>query len=104
MADKSGRITVEVAYALPERQTLASVELPAGATAERAIRQSGLLEEYPEIDLAANTVGIFGRRCRLDTVIEDGDRVEIYRPLRVDPREARRQLAAEGRTMGRDED
>jgi len=104
MAERKARITVEVAYALPDRQSLVTVELDAGATADTAIMHSGLLENYPDIDLAVNPVGVFGRRCTLDTVLAQGDRVEIYRPLEMDPREARRLLAARGRTMGRDED
>lgn len=104
MDDPRQPLRVEVAYALPDRQSLIGLELPAGSTAEEAIRRSGLLDDYPEIDLTVNAVGVFGRRCQLDTVLRDGDRVEVYRPLEADPREARRKLAAEGRTMGRDED
>lgn len=98
-ADRS--IAVEVAFALPDRQALVSLRVRAGSTANEAIRLSGLLEQFPDIDLAVNKVGIFGRLCPLDQVLEEGDRVEIYRPLLADPKAVRRRLAAEGRSMGR---
>lgn len=96
-----GTIKVEVAYARPERQALVPLTLPVGASVEDAIRRSGILAQFPEIDLARNKVGIFGRLCRLDRALRDGERVEIHRPLVADPREVRRRLAAEGRSMGR---
>lgn len=92
-------ILVEVAYALPDRQKLLVVKLAAGSTAEDAIRRSGILHEFPEIDLAKNKVGIFAKACKLDTLLRDQDRVEIYRPLIADPKEVRRQRAAEGKIM-----
>lgn len=94
-------ITVEVAYARPEQQWLESVTLPVGATAFEAIQQSGLLTQCPEIDLAQNRIGIFGREVALEQVLQAGERVEIYRPLLADPKEVRRKLAAQGKTMGR---
>lgn len=101
MAESGREIRVEVAYALPERQRLVTVVLEPGATVARAIRESGLATEFPEIDPGGkNPVGVFGQHRRLDDRVRDGDRVEIYRPLKADPREARRRLAAEGRTMG----
>ena len=75
------------------------VKLPAGSTAEEAISKSGILAEFPEIDLAVNKVGIFSKACKLDTVLRDKDRIEIYRPLIADPKEVRRQRAAEGKVM-----
>ena len=83
-------IAVEVVYALPAEQALVRVQLPLGATVEQAIRQSGLLERYAEISLATAPVGVFGKSVTLDAVLRAGDRVEIYRPLTVDPKEARR--------------
>ena len=74
-------IRVEVAYARADVQVLASVELPGGATIEQAVRRSGVLERFPEIDLGTNKVGVFGRVRALQAEIRDGDRVEIYRPL-----------------------
>lgn len=87
---------VGVVYAASaDEQSVVAVELAAGATVENAIRASGLLLRYPEIDLAQNAVGIFGERVTLDRVVEDGDRVEIYRPLVADPKEARRRRVTE---------
>lgn len=92
--DAAARLTVEVVYAAPERQRLVSVSVPAGARVAEAIAASGVLQEFPEIDLTSNRVGIFGQLTRLDEVLRDGDRVEIYRPLIADPKEARRRRAA----------
>ena len=95
-------IRVEVAYALPDRQFLVAIDIDSGSTLGDAIRASGVLEAYPEIDLDKNRTGIFSRLTKLDKVLSDGDRVEIYRPLTADPREVRRELAKLGKTMGRD--
>jgi putative ubiquitin-RnfH superfamily antitoxin RatB of RatAB toxin-antitoxin module len=84
-------LRVEVVYALPERQALRSVSLNEGSTVEDALRASGLLAEFPEIN--ALRVGIFGKPAPRDTVLHDRDRVEIYRPLKVDPKEVRRARA-----------
>lgn len=97
MAD--GQITVEVVYARPGEQALEQLSVAADSTVEAVIRRSGLLERYPEIDLASNKVGIFGKATALTGCLKDGDRVEIYRPLLADPKEARKQRAAEGKTM-----
>lgn len=96
------KIRVEVAYALPDRQRLVTLDVPRGSTAREAVERSGLQREFPEIDPEGNALGIFGRRCPPDQRLRDGDRVEIYRPLKADPKEVRRRLAARGRTMGRD--
>lgn len=88
---------LRVAVACSPRPGLAveaALELPAGATAIDAIRASGLLERFGEIDLSTQTVGVWGRSCTLEAALRDGDRVEIYRPLSVDPKEARRRRAA----------
>jgi len=87
-------IRVTVVYAQPQRQWLQPVEMPSGATVQLAIERSGLLQAIPELRLEAIEVGIFHRRCGLDAPLRDGDRVEIYRPLRLDPKEARRLRAA----------
>lgn len=89
----SPKIVVEVAYALPEKQYLQPVTLQPGATVEEAIRASGLLELRTDIDLMKNKVGIYSRPVKLADVLQDGDRVEIYRPLIADPKELRRQRA-----------
>ncbi|MBK0098685.1 RnfH family protein [Erwinia sp. S63] len=86
-------ITVEIVYALPEKQYLRSVTLEEGATVEQAIKASGLLSLRKDIDLSSNKVGIFSRPVKLGDAVQDGDRVEIYRPLIADPKEMRRQRA-----------
>jgi putative ubiquitin-RnfH superfamily antitoxin RatB of RatAB toxin-antitoxin module len=87
-------IEVEVAYAKPEQQFIVALELPENVTAEQAIVASGLLSRCPEIDLTINKVGIFATACGLDQPLRQGDRVEIYRPLAHDPKDARRQRAS----------
>jgi putative ubiquitin-RnfH superfamily antitoxin RatB of RatAB toxin-antitoxin module len=86
-------------FALPGRQRLVSLVLEEGATVAAAIRASGLAAQFPDEQLDALPTGIWGRPADRDCVVCDGDRVEIYRPLEIDPREARRQLAQAGRTM-----
>lgn len=86
-------IRVEVVYALPERQYLRQLALQEGSTLEQAIRASGLLALRQDIDLDVNKVGIFSRPAKLEDELSDGDRVEIYRPLLIDPKELRRQRA-----------
>ena len=88
------RIRVEVAYARPDAAYCIPVELPAGTSAAEAIRASGLLDQCPEIDLDVNRIGIFARPCEPGDRVNDGDRIEVYRPLQVDPKEARRRRAA----------
>ncbi|MCC3717080.1 RnfH family protein [Rouxiella badensis] len=83
-------VSVEVVYALPERQYLKTVRIAEGSSVEQAIIASGLLEQRREIDLKNNKVGIYSRPVKLSDVVNDGDRVEIYRPLIADPKELRR--------------
>lgn len=90
-------ITVEVAHARPERQLILVVDVEAGATLEQAIRASGMLEQFPDIDLANSKVGVFGKLGKLTDTLLHGDRVEIYRPLIADPKEVRKQRAAQGK-------
>lgn len=92
-------IKVEVCYALPTRQELVSLEMEAGCTVRQAIEASGLLAKYPEIDLARNKLGVFAKLTKPDAMLRDRDRVEIYRPLIADPKEVRKQRAAEGKVM-----
>ena len=73
--------------------------MQAGTTAENAIYASGITRKFPEIDLAVNKIGIFGKAAKLDTVLRHLDRVEIYRPLIADPKEVRKQRAADGKIM-----
>ena len=86
-------IRVEVVFALPERQELKSLELPQGATVADAIAESGLQPQFDEIDFDRLEVGIWGRVTQRTRKLREGDRVEIYRPLARDPRDARRELA-----------
>jgi uncharacterized protein len=92
-------IQVEVTYARPERQDVISVKLPVGASLLQAVEKSGLPAKYPEIDLAKSKFGIYSKLAKPDTVLRDRDRVEIYRPLIADPKEVRKQRAAEGKVM-----
>jgi uncharacterized protein len=92
-------MNVEVCYALPEKQLLIPVKLPVGATLQQALEASGILDKYREIDLKKNKFGIFAKLSKPDSVLRDGDRVEIYRPLIADPKEVRKQRAAEGKVM-----
>jgi putative ubiquitin-RnfH superfamily antitoxin RatB of RatAB toxin-antitoxin module len=87
------RIRVEVAYAQPQRQFLRALSVAAGASVRSAIHASGVLEAFPEIDLASLRVGVWSRVLTLDAPLREGDRVELYRPLQVDPKEVRRQRA-----------
>jgi putative ubiquitin-RnfH superfamily antitoxin RatB of RatAB toxin-antitoxin module len=95
--DQPDKIKVEVAFALPEEQIIVPLSLDKGTTIEDAIKRSGLLERYKQIDLETNKVGIFGKLAKLDKELREGDRVEIYRPLIADPKEVRRKRAAEGK-------
>ena len=83
-------ITIEVAYADTLQQSVIQLSMPLSATVAEAIHASGILSQFPDIDLAEQKVGIFSQLCGLDTMLSAGDRVEIYRPLLQDPMEARR--------------
>ena len=87
-------ITVEVAYATPETQRLYACELSVPCTVKQAIEACEVLLDFPLIDLSQQAVGIWGTKCDLDAPLQDGDRVEIYRPLAMSPTEARRLRAA----------
>jgi len=90
-------ITVEVAYALPHKQKIISLLVAPGTTALQAVESSGIVEFFPEIDVAGASLGIFGESLGSKStsyVLHEGDRVEIYRPLAVDPKDARRKRAA----------
>ena len=94
----SGQITVEVAYAEPTRQLIVSLRAAPGTTAMQAVRQSGIRDEFPALGGEAELeLGIFAKQCAHDTVLRPGDRVEIYRPLTIDPKEARRLKAEAAR-------
>jgi hypothetical protein len=82
-------LRVEIVYALRDRQVLLALEVEGGTTARQAVERSGILQRLPEIDLARAGLGIFGKVVSPDTPLRDGDRVEIYRPLIADPKQAR---------------
>lgn len=94
-------IKVKVAYALETQQVVEDLTIPVGSTAREAVEASSLLSRFSEIDLGRNRIGIYSRLITADTVVEDGDRIEIYRPLQADPKSVRRELAKQGKTMGR---
>lgn len=92
---------VEVAYAKPQEQVLLEVEVEPGCTARQAVEASGILERFPEIDLATQRLGIFGKLASADAVLREGDRVEIYRALKADPKEVRKRRAAQAKSDAR---
>lgn len=95
----SDPISIEVVFGRPDSQSLVSLSLDQGATVDIAIDRSGLAESYPDESFADLQTGIWGRIVSRDYVLQDGDRVEVYRPLQLDPRESRRRLAQLGLTM-----
>ena len=84
---------IQLCYALPEQAVVIDLDIEFGYTLEQAIAKSGLLAQFPEIDLTQNKIGIYGKLKPLDTIARDGDRIEIYRPLQADPMESRRRRA-----------
>lgn len=88
-----GRIRVEVVYATRERQVLVALDVEPGCTVQEAIARSGLDREFPGMQVDPDALGVFGRKVPPDHVLSPGDRVEIYRPLVADPKEARRKRA-----------
>lgn len=96
----AGGISIEVVYATPERQALLQVDLPDTCSVAEAIAASKITEAFPGHDLAKCAVGIWGKPCDRTRVVADGDRIEIYRELPLDPRDARRRLAELGSVMG----
>lgn len=95
------QIAVEVVYGLPDRQVLLEVNVEQGLNVQQVIEASGILQQFDGIDLNANKVGIWNRTCKLRDVPRDGDRIEIYRPLIADPKEARRVRAEKAKEEGR---
>lgn len=91
---------VEVAYATPERQVLLSLRVMPGCTVEEAIDKSGIREEFPGMVVDPSAVGVFSKKVAMSRVLQAGDRVEIYRPLIADPKEARRKRAQKKKEQG----
>ena len=96
MADKR---LIEVAYATPAKQIIVECEIEQGTSARVAVRLSGIDQHFPEIDLENCDLGVFGKVIAPDYQLQDGDRIEIYRPLIADPKEIRRRRAAQGLKM-----
>lgn len=92
-------ILIEIVYAMPEKQTLLSFFVPQGTRIEEGIELSGIKKIYTELDVDVMKVGIFGKIAPRDQVLRGKDRIELYRPLSADPKEIRKQRAAEGKTM-----
>lgn len=92
-------IQIEVAYARPDKQMIIPLQVEPGTTLEQAVERSGIIGHFPEIDLAANKVGIFGKLSKRDVVLREKDRVEIYRKLIADPKKVRKERAAQGKKM-----
>ena len=90
-------ISIEVVYISPTQQFLKSLEVEEGTTVLEGITSSGILVDCPEIDLAEQKLGIYGHFVKQDDVLKESDRIEIYRPLLIDPKEARRQRAEKGK-------
>jgi len=91
--DNAEKYFIEVIYALPDEQELITLDVDQGTTVEQAVKLSGVLEKYPDIDLSKNKLGIFGKATKADQELRDKDRIEIYRPLIADPKESRRKRA-----------
>lgn len=101
MSKTAGAIEVEVAWATPERQRIVRLEVPRGTTAREAVKRSGIVDEFPEIDLETAVMGVFSRKldgkrapAPGEYVLKPRDRIEIYRPLQITPMEARKLRAA----------
>lgn len=94
-------ISIEITYALPDKQTLLSLSVKPDTSVQEAIEQSGILQLHTDIDLATNRVGIWYKTTKLTTLIKAGDRIEIYRPLIADPKEVRKLRAEKAKEEGR---
>lgn len=95
------QITIEIVYALPHEQSLLVIVIDEGTTVEQAIFESGVCLQHPEINLAQNKVGIWNKATKLTQTLQDGDRIEIYRPLLADPKEVRKRRAEKAKAEGR---
>jgi len=92
------KIRVEVAYAHTQEAEIIALDVNIGTTVMEAVELSNIKSKHPSIDFSVNKIGIFGRLCPGDKILNDGDRVEIYRPLLADPKKARRRRASSQRT------
>lgn len=92
--EAAGKISVQVCYATPTLQFLRDLRVDAGTTLEQAVAQSGLLQQVPQIDIRTDPVGIHAKKKSLETILREHDRIEVFRPLIADPKEARRRRAS----------
>lgn len=99
MSDKQEH-RLEVAYGTPDRQCLVEIHVSQGATCGDAVKLSGVTDRFPHDNIESLPLAVWGKVVQRDTVVRDGDRIEILRPLENDPRVARRELATDGQTMG----
>ena len=97
----ANKCDIEVVYGTPKRQEIINLEVDENTTIEQAIMASGIIEEFPEIDLTVNNVGIWNRAAKLKDIVKDLDRIEIYRPLLADPKEVRKRRAEKAKEEGR---
>ena len=95
------QLAIEVVYGTPTRQEIINCVVDIDTTIEQAILSSGIIEEFPEIDLAVNNVGIWNRAAKLTDKVKDLDRIEVYRPLLADPKEVRKRRAEKAKEEGR---
>ena len=99
--DVLAQLSIEVVYGTPTRQEIISCQVRPNTTIEQAILSSGIIEEFPEIDLFVNNVGIWNRAAKLTDMVKDLDRIEVYRPLLADPKEVRKRRAEKAKEEGR---
>ena len=99
--DVLAQLSIEVVYGTPTRQEIISCQVRPNTTIEQAILSSGIIEEFPEIDLLVNNVGIWNRAAKLTDMVKDLDRIEVYRPLLADPKEVRKRRAEKAKEEGR---
>lgn len=97
----SDKITIEVVYGVPHKQKILTLLVDVGTTVEQAIHDSGMVALFPEIDLSVNKVGIWNRAVKLPEVLNDLDRIEVYRPLIADPKDVRKRRAEKAKQEGR---
>jgi putative ubiquitin-RnfH superfamily antitoxin RatB of RatAB toxin-antitoxin module len=95
------KITIEVVYGVPHKQKILTISIDEGATVEQGIIDSGIVKLFPEIDLAINKVGVWNRTVKLSEILEDLDRIEVYRPLIADPKDVRKRRAEKAKQEGR---
>ena len=97
----NNKIQIEVAYATPQKQLILTCEIEPGTPPRDALQRSKIDQHFPEIDIESCDIGVFGKAIRADYELVEGDRIEIYRPLIADPKEVRRQRAAQGLRTGK---